>query len=110
MRAQVVLANRYGHTLDLGSETVRRKITHSARYGAISNVTVRCSRCGWMAPLTRWTWVPEATAAQLHEYLNRAHIRAHPEDGAFARQCPGEEYARDIASIMTLPVEREMED
>lgn len=106
LRLQILTGNRTGHILDLSSEYVRRKIRQASRYGSMSGVMVRCIRCGWQAKLTDWDTAIQLAPAVKERLLLAAVGSKHPEDWAYMRDCPGEEYARDILEITSLPAER----
>ena len=57
LRASILTGHRTGHVLDLGTDQVRRAVTHAAAWGHVSKTPVRCQRCGCIAGLTEWVRV-----------------------------------------------------
>jgi hypothetical protein len=107
VRTQALTAARTGHIIATNDEFVRRKIVYCAKWGKLSNVTVRCLRCGWQAPLTWWAKGAVLKGEERKEAIKRIYVDKRPEDSAFLRDCPGEAYAHDIMLITSQPAERE---
>jgi len=106
LRACILLRNRTGHNLAFGSETVRRNVVSAARYGAITSYPVECQFCGWQAPLNKWVRSAILTAEGRKEVLGVEYRPKWPQDTAYLRDCPGEEYAADLLEVTSAPGER----
>ena len=106
LRAQIITAARSEHLMDLGSEQVRRAVVHSAAWGAVANVPVRCSRCGCIAGLPSWVRFAQKSRHEQDEARAYARTVPRPWVHTYMQMCPGEQYARDLAEITSLPAER----
>lgn len=103
MRTQLLTPRRGGHSLELDTEYIRRRVCHAARWGHIADVMVTCTRCGVQAKLANWF-----DAALLDDHGRQAILedkRVHlpVEILAYLRPCPGEVYRAAIAESPGLP-------
>lgn len=105
MRTQILVPKRTGHILQLDTEYVRRRIAHSARFGAIAAVTVECVKCRWQAWLADWVRSVDLTPEQ------RAAILADNRDNrglmmtAYLRMCIGSGLAAELMNSEHAPRE-----
>jgi len=106
LRMAAVIPNRTGHTPDIGSEYARRKITGSARYGHVADMSVPCSRCGTQARLSYWCTLSTLDRTQLDFLRADVRLKALPEEVAYCYTCPGEQYRADLDRIDSLPAKR----
>lgn len=98
LRAQIMMHRRTGHLLDLDSYQVRQSITHSAAWGRVARVPVRCLRCNTVANLTEWVACAEWSREYHSTMAMQARVQFRPHDYLYMQPCPGEQVAADLAA------------
>lgn len=106
LRAQILTARRTGHVLVYGTEYIRRRIVHSARYGQLPDLVMPCSVCGTQAKLSEWVRASHYDDGARAAAIALLAERNKPWRIAFLRPCPGPEIAADLAASTHLPAER----
>jgi hypothetical protein len=103
MRMQILTFRRTGHVPNLDTEHVRRRIAHSARYGAIARVAVECSLCHWQAMLTDWERAAHLSRDDRERILATSASTNSATLSAFLRPCPGTLYAAAVEGSDRAP-------
>jgi hypothetical protein len=102
-RMQILAYNRLGHELPLSTEFLRRRITHSAKYGCLPEVAVVCANCGTQAPLCNWEAAALLDLVERRAAWRELRTKVDKERLAYMLPCPGAGYASDVARSDTLP-------
>ena len=103
IRAQIVVHKRRGHVLNLDTEYIRRRITWSARFGRVADVTVDCAVCRWQAWLIDWVKSCDLTAEQIAAILADNRTADQVTRTAFLRRCYGNLLAAELAASEHAP-------
>jgi hypothetical protein len=103
IRMQTLAYNRIGHELRFSTEYLRRRITHSARYGALAECVVVCHHCGTQATLANWEAVALLSMEERRAAWRELRRNVDKERLAYMVPCPGAGYASDVAASDALP-------
>jgi hypothetical protein len=94
------------HQLAIESEYLRRRVLAAARWGHMPQAMLPCSACGCQALFADWFASAFMAAADREMALLDLRGSTPIEVTAYMRDCPGQQYAADVAASPYLPTPR----